>query len=202
MQAKRDKAFGQDHALTIVDRFGTWLSERQITRWTRLEGKAVGDFGCGYAARLSARFSDKVQALWLVDVALDPALASRPNTRCVVGSLPDAAQQVPTGALDVAMCVSVLEHLHDRRGMLKQLHRATKPGGIVLINVPSWRGKTFLELSAFRLGMSPKAEMDDHKIYYDVKDLWPELVAAGFLPSHIRCFSHKLGLNTFAVCER
>jgi hypothetical protein len=71
-----------------------------------------------------------------------------------------------------------------------------------LFNVPSWRGKKFLEYSAFRLGLSPKDEMDDHKAYYDVKDLWPLLVRAGFLPSGIQCFPHKFGLNTFAVCKR
>jgi hypothetical protein len=43
--------------------------------------------------------------------------------------------------------------------------------------------------------------MNDHKMYYDVRDLWPLLVRAGFLPSDIRCFPHKLGLNTFAVCR-
>jgi hypothetical protein len=70
-----------------------------------------------------------------------------------------------------------------------------------LFNVPSWRGKWFLEYSAFRLGLSPKDEIDDHKTYYDVKDFWPLLVRAGFRPSGIRCFSHKFGLNTFAVCR-
>ena len=68
--------------------------------------------------------------------------------------------------------------------------------------VPSWRGRWFLELSAFRLGLSPKDEMDDHKNYYDVKDFWPLLVRAGFVPSRIQCVSHKFGLNTFAVCTR
>jgi hypothetical protein len=43
--------------------------------------------------------------------------------------------------------------------------------------------------------------MDDHKAYYDVNDLWPLLVRAGFRPSRIRCFSRKFGLNTFAVCH-
>jgi len=44
--------------------------------------------------------------------------------------------------------------------------------------------------------------MDDHKMYYDERDLWPLLVRAGFAPSQIRCFSHKFGLNTFAICAR
>jgi hypothetical protein len=75
------------------------------------------------------------------------------------------------------------------------------PGGTCLLNVPSWRGKFFLEFSAFRLGLSPESEMDDHKMYYDRRDLWPLLVQAGFRPSRLRCFPHKLGLNTFAVCK-
>jgi len=69
------------------------------------------------------------------------------------------------------------------------------------VNVPSWRGKRFLELSAYRLGLSPAEEIDDHKAYYDPRDLWPLLVRAGFRPSEIRCFRHKFGLNTFAVCR-
>ena len=86
--------------------------------------------------------------------------------------------------------------------MLDECYRLTKPGGTCVFNVPSWRGKWFLEFSAYRLGLSPKEEMDDHKAYYDVKDLWPLLVKAGFVPSNIRCFAHKFGLNTFAVCTK
>ena len=103
-------------------------------------------------------------------------------------------------SLDVVLLLSVLEHLWDADAALAELFRITAPGGVVLINVPSWRGKRFLELSAFRLGLSPRAEMDDHKRYYDPSDLWPMLVAAGFTPSRIRCHRHKFGLNTFAVC--
>ena len=43
--------------------------------------------------------------------------------------------------------------------------------------------------------------MDDHKAYYDPRDLWPMLVEAGFKPRNISCFRHKFGLNTFAVCR-
>ena len=43
--------------------------------------------------------------------------------------------------------------------------------------------------------------MDDHKTYYDPRDLWPLLVRAGFRPQAIRCLRHKFGLNTFAVCQ-
>jgi len=95
----------------------------------------------------------------------------------------------------------VLEHVTDAPKLLREIRRLLAPGGVALVNVPSWRGKTYLELSAFRLGLSPAVEMDDHKMYYDVRDLWPLLVSAGFRPSRIKCFAHKFGLNTFAVCQ-
>jgi hypothetical protein len=77
-----------------------------------------------------------------------------------------------------------------------------KPGGLLLVNVPTWRGKFFLEFSAFQLGTSPVVEMDDHKMYYDIRDLWPLLVRAGFRPSRIQLAYHKLGLNLFGVVRK
>jgi hypothetical protein len=62
--------------------------------------------------------------------------------------------------------------------------------------------KRFLEYAAFRLGLTPKDEIDDHKAYYDLKDFWPMLVRAGFSRGNIWCFLHKFGLNTFAVFRR
>ena len=44
--------------------------------------------------------------------------------------------------------------------------------------------------------------MDDHKMYYDKRDLWPLLVRAGFKPSAIRLSYHKFGLNLFAAAGK
>jgi len=74
--------------------------------------------------------------------------------------------------------------------------------GLLLVNVPTWSGKRFLELSAFRFGFSSKVEIDDHKMYYDKRDLWPMLVHAGFKPSQIRLRYHKFGLNLFAAARK
>ena len=199
----RTEAFGQGYSPTVVDRFGVWLSARAIKRWVpTFEGKRVGDFGCGYQASFSRGVLGDVASMVLADVALAEDLKKDPRVQALEGPLPRSLEALRDGALDVVLCVSVLEHLWDPKGMLREIHRLLAPGGVALLNVPSWRGKKYLELSAFKLGLSPKAEMDDHKAYYDVKDLWPLLVEAGFLPSRIQCFSHKLGLNTFAACER
>jgi SAM-dependent methyltransferase len=199
----RSQSFGEAHHLTLVDRFGIWLSRRQIRHWVpSVTGKVIGDFGCGFRARLAESMLGEVSRAYLADVTLAEDVASDAKVVALEGPLPGTLRAVPDGELDVALCISVLDHLTEPDELLRQVVRSLKPGGIALLNVPSWRGKCFLEISAFRLRLSPAAEMDDHKTYYDVRDLWPKLVAAGFRPSRIRCFSHKFGLNTFAVCRK
>jgi hypothetical protein len=44
--------------------------------------------------------------------------------------------------------------------------------------------------------------MDDHKMYYGRRDLWPLLVRAGFAPSAIVMRYHKGGLNLFATAKK
>lgn len=201
-RSERLTAFGQSHAPSVVDRFGVWLSARALRRELgSLAGKRLGDFGCGYHATFARSVLDDVASAVLVDVALADDLKANRRVTAIEGQLPDALAGVPDGSLDAVLCVSVLEHLSEPLEALRELRRVTASGGVCLINVPSWRGKRWLEFSAFRLGLSPREEMDDHKRYYDPRELWPLLVAAGFVPHGIRCHRHKFGLNTFAACR-
>lgn len=198
----RPGSYEQHRAHSPVDRFGVWLSARALNRHVpSFAGKSVGDFGCGYEARFVRSVLPQIERAVVVDVALAPDLKADRRITAIEGVLPDALRELDDASLDVAMCISVLEHLWEPLETLIELRRIVAPGGICLVNVPTWRGKGFLELSAFRLGLSPPEEMDDHKTYYDPRDLWPLLVRAGFLPHNIRCGRHKLGLNTFAACR-
>jgi 2-polyprenyl-3-methyl-5-hydroxy-6-metoxy-1,4-benzoquinol methylase len=196
------RSFGQEYELTPVDRFGVWLSARRIRREAGgFAGKRIADLGCGYDATFVRSILDEVASAALVDVALADDLKANPKVRAVEGVLPDALAAFDSGSFDVVMCMSVLEHLEQPGDTVREFHRLLAPGGTLLVNVPNWAGKRMLELSAFQLKLSPADSIDDHKAYYDPKDLWPLLVKAGFRPQRIRCFRHKFGLNTFAVCS-
>ena len=202
MSAPRTESFGQNHGTTVVDRFGVWLSARQIRRHTGgLAGRRVADLGCGFEATFARTVLDEAERVVLVDVTLADDLKAHPKVDATEGDLLTAVGKLPPASLDVVLIVSVLEHVWQPLEVMAGIRRALRPGSVCLVNVPSWRGKRYLEFSAFRLGLSPAREMDDHKMYYDVRDLWPLLVRAGFTPQHIRCFPHKFGLNTFAVCR-
>jgi SAM-dependent methyltransferase len=197
----RNGSYGQHSAPTAVDRFGVWLSAIAVRRHASFEGKRIADFGCGYRASFARTVLPQVTSALLVDVALHPDLGRHSHVTAIEGSINEVLPTVPDASLDVVLCLSVLEHLWEPGYALTHFRRVLAPSGVLLVNVPSWRGKPFLEYAAFRLGVSPSEEMNDHKRYYDPRDLWPLLVRAGFKPRGIRCYRHKFGLNTFAICR-
>jgi len=197
----RTGSFGEHREPTPVDRFGVWLSSVAVRRNADFTDARIGDFGCGFDASFTRTQLEVVRHATLVDLSIAPDLAAHPKITAIEGSIPDVLPTVETASLDITMCLSVLEHLWDPEAALRDLRRVTRPGGLVLLNVPSWAGKRALELSAFKLHLSPAEEMDDHKWYFDPRDLWPMLVRVGFKPSQIRCHRHKFGLNTFAACR-
>jgi SAM-dependent methyltransferase len=198
---ERTESFGQSSAPSAADRLGRWLSTARIRRaiGPRAKGRTA-DIGCGYDARLGRDLFAAASFRLFVDLSVDPAFADE-RTSVVEGRLPEVLGTVADGSIDAVVCNNVIEHLWEPDATLAELRRITANGGVCVVNVPSWLGKSALELAAFRLGMSPADEMNDHKHYFDPRDLWPRLVRAGFKPSSITVRRHKLRLNTIAVCR-
>jgi SAM-dependent methyltransferase len=196
----RAESYGE-RGLTPVDRLGVWLSQRAILPHVR-PGARVLDLGCGYEADLLCSLAPRISAGLGVDVSVGDGPRAVPGLTFAEGTLEEVLPSVADGSYDLVTLISVLEHVWEPLDILTACRRVLAPGGTLLINVPTWLGKGALELSAFRLGTSPALEMDDHKAYYDRRDLWPLLVRAGFTPRHIRLRRHKLGLNLFAVARR
>ena len=202
MNTRRNEAYGQQ-GLTFVDRAGVWLSQRALNRHlpsgSNLE---VLELGCGFRAAQLLALEGRLKQGVGVDFQISEELRALEKFTFYEGTIEETLPKLAAKTFDAILLISVLEHLHDPFSVIQSAREMLNPSGALLINVPTWRGKNFLEFSAFRLGLSPKVEMDDHKMYYDKRDLWPLLVRAGFKPSQIKLRYHKFGLNLFAVARR
>jgi SAM-dependent methyltransferase len=198
----RQEAYGQQR-LSWVDRLGVYLSKRSILRHLPRRGNLnVLDLGCGYQANLLRALVPNLTSGLGIDVQISPDAKQAPKLSFIESTIEAALPELEEDRFDLILLVSVLEHLWEPLPILEHCRRVLQPGGMLFVNVPTWRGKFFLEFSAFRLGTSPALEMDDHKMYYDRRDLWPLLVRAGFKPSRIKLKYHKFGLNLFAVIQK
>jgi SAM-dependent methyltransferase len=180
-----------------------WLSQRAIRKHIPAAGPVdVLELGCGLHAKNLIALQPRIRSGVGVDFAVSDEAKGVDRLTFIEGTVDAAIEQLQSMSFDIILFISVLEHLDDPLPALIACHQWLKPGGTLLVNVPTWRGKTFLEFSAFKLGTSPKNEMDEHKMYYDKRDLWPLLVKAGFLPSAIQLNYHKFGLNLFGAARK
>ncbi|MEY2510279.1 MAG: hypothetical protein QOE26_1042 [Verrucomicrobiota bacterium] len=202
MNDRTHESYGQKR-LSFVDRLGVGLSQRAISReLPDRPGLEVLELGCGFRATQLLALAPRLKRGVGVDFQLAPELASLEKFTFHEGTIEETLPKLADQTFDAVLLISVLEHLRDPLFVIEAVRGLVRSSGVLLINVPTWRGKAFLEFSAFRLGLSPKVEMDDHKMYYDKRDLWPLLVRAGFQPSLIQLRYHKFGLNLFAVARR
>jgi SAM-dependent methyltransferase len=202
MTDRSNESFGQ-RGTTWVDRWGVWLSQRAIRRHLPAGNElSVLELGCGFHAAQLVALRDRLKYGTGVDFVISPEVGALPGFSVIEGSIESAMPELAGKRFDVVLLISVLEHLANPEAVLRSVGELLRPGGVLLINVPTWFGKIFLEFSAFRLGLSPKVEMDDHKMYYNKRDLWPLLVRAGFRPSAMRLRYHKFRLNLWAVAGK
>lgn len=202
MNTRTNEAYGQ-RGLTLLDRAGVWLSQRAIARHLpKRANLEVLELGCGFRAAQLVALSPRLKHGVGVDFRLAPELRRLEKFTFFEGAIEETLPKLAAESFDAILLISVLEHLRDPLLVIEATRGMLKPSGMLLINVPTWLGKSFLEFSAFHLGLSPKLEMDDHKMYYDKRDLWPLLVRAGFKPSAIKLRYHKFHLNLFAVVGR
>ena len=198
----RGTSYGETGA-SFVDRLRTALVGRSIRRnLPESPNLTALDLGCGYHAAYLREIRPRLARGVGVDISVSEECDAIPGLEFLRGTVDSVLPLLPAEEFDLVLFISVLEHLSDPLMALAHCHRVLKPGGLLMLNVPTWPAKPVLEFSAFRLGTSPALEMDDHKMYYSKRDLWPLLVKAGFKPRRIKLSYQRLGMVLFGLATR
>jgi ubiquinone/menaquinone biosynthesis C-methylase UbiE len=155
------------------------------------------DIGCGW----EARFLREVEPFIVSGVGLDfnaPELTDgkiRTQRLTLADRLPYA-----DASFDLVTMLAVLEHLEQPKAILREIHRVLRPGGELVLTVPSKAAQPVLEFLAFRLGVVSRAEIADHKAYYDREALTTLLEEAGLVVT-THCY-FQFWMNNFCVAGR
>ena len=188
---------------------GSWLDRliwrmrvRKVRRQIGWRVNCVVDLGCGRTAPLLRELLSAGIVQQAIGVDLDPAEdVATAGLRLVRSDLNDLLP-LADGSTDVVMSLAVIEHLVEPLRHLQESFRVLRPGGQLLLTTPSPRGKPVLEFLAYKLGVIDRAEIEDHKNYFNSADLTGMLKLAGFQSSGIRAATFQFGMNNVVSAVR
>ncbi len=101
-----------------------------------VEGKSILDVGCG-AGRLSKFLFEKGYYVTVID-SDDKAIEIAKN-KGIVGFVANISSWVTDAKFDCVVAADVLEHIDDDRFAIRRIYAMLKPGGCLIVNVPSYK---------------------------------------------------------------
>ena len=198
----RESSYGQDYSLGFFEFLGEYLSIRKIskilTKWT-LPVKVI-DLGSGFDARISCALNRRHpdNSYTAVDIQLTPNRML--GIRYVEGSLPGVLA-IFNEEFDLVILNNVVEHLVEPSDILRKIRELLNSNSYLYINVPNWRAKFIFETLAWKFRLISGIEIEDHKNYFNRRDLWRLVVNSGYGAKSVKIFTHKFGLNTGCIIK-
>ncbi|BAU11722.1 type 11 methyltransferase [Leptolyngbya sp. NIES-3755] len=174
-----------------------------VLRWLRLrrviaeipEHSIVLDVGCGRKAAFLKAIAPRIQQGYGVDFKV-----AEFQTDKLTAIQVHLGEELPfaDASFDVVTMLAVLEHIEHEQAILQEIHRVLKPGGKLVLTVPSIWAQPVLEFLSYRLRIVDEAEIRDHKRYYDRQTLKRVLIqVAGF--ERLRHQYFQMWMNNFCT---
>jgi len=161
----------------------------------RYSNPIVLDIGCGKKYSLLNRLKNKIDKGYGIDQHITNQ--SSQNIKLIKNNL-EHGIPLHNNEIDVITMLAVLEHLNNPLFILSEIERVLKPGGMILLTVPTIWSEPVLQFLSFKLGIVDPIQIKDHKTYYN-QQLLMELfsnVEGLFIEEHkyFQCF-----MNNFVI---
>jgi SAM-dependent methyltransferase len=126
-----------------------WHVRREISRWAKVAPADANilDAGSGFGqyvwmvSRLDRSFTVKGIDLKVDELAVCNRFFGGPRSGGrIIFEKADLTLFTEPDRYDLALCIDVLEHIEDDTGVMQNLCRSLKPGGMLIISTPSDKG--------------------------------------------------------------
>lgn len=183
----------------LCEPFFRWLRSRRVRPYIT-KHTSVLDVGCGVDGALLQSLAPYFKEGVGIDLRAMPI--RKENIRIEQGSFDGTPLPFADQAFDCVTMLAVLEHMDKRDELVKEIYRVLKPGGVLVMTVPTWAAKPVLEFLAFRLGIVNAEAVREHKTYFWKEQLAHILQNAGFSPTSTQLHYFEVGFNLSAIARK
>ncbi|MCC7278095.1 MAG: class I SAM-dependent methyltransferase [Chromatiaceae bacterium] len=157
------------------------------------------DIGCGWDIRLLRSIETHITTGIGIDFKVPDFRSGKIRT---MSARLDKILPFDDASFDLITMLAVLEHLDNPVEILCECKRILRPGGGLLLTVPSRRAKPILEFLAFKMNVVNPEEILDHKRYFNREDLIRLFLRIpGLILREHAYFQLQLNNRIFAVRE-
>jgi len=153
-------------------------------------GKRLLDVGCGDGSFI-LRVKDQFEEVFGLDISpIAVELCRKNGIKASQINLNEQTIPYPDGFFDTIVSLEVIEHVFNPLSFLKEIHRALRPGGTLIISTPNIR--KLQRIVSIIMGHFPGTSYDPvgfdggHLHYFTSKDLSNLLMECGFKPIIVR----------------
>lgn len=153
-------------------------------------GSRVVDIGCDEPQVLLSRIAPHMRSCIGIDIVV------REKKEGNITILQQDLQKkvmLPSRSADVITMLAVLEHMKHPKEIVEECFRILKPGGMLLVTVPSPASKPVLEFFS-AIGLVRKEMIHQHENYFTKEKLQRLAKQTGFSQVHVESF--EFGYNT------
>ena len=149
------------------------------------------DVGCDEPQILFQKVCKQMNSCVGIDIVVKPG--KKGNVKILRQDLQKRID-VPDQSADAITFLAVLEHMKHPKEMIQEAYRILRPGGVLLVTVPSPASKRILEFFA-KISLVRQEMVDQHENYFTVDQLRELSKKAGFSSTFVEHW--EFGYNTF-----
>lgn len=155
------------------------------------------DIGCGYYPQNLVSLESKIRKG--IGIDMDIPATSQSNKISFVECNIERTLPFPDNEFDCVTILAVLEHLEYPKEIIKECNRVLRPGGRIIVTIPSNYSKPLL-LALAGIGLISREEVYGHRHYFSKKEIEKMLLDSRF--KKIISGHYNLFMNLLFVFEK
>ena len=160
-------------------------------------GSVLVDLGCDFEMTLIKKVQHRMKKV----IGVDSVVPSQKNGNLeIIQADLTKPWPIKPNTADVVTMLAVLEHLPRPDLILKEVYKILKPGGTLVVTVPSRFSKVILEKIMMPLGLVRREMIEQHQTYF-TPQLLRQLATQADLQV-IKAHYFELGCNTLLIARK